>query len=225
MKRFVVIAVVLGALGTRADDGEWTVVIKGPPITVKNRSIPKSPIKEILAEGEINAPVQDIQEACMRVERFRSFMPFLKDSHEISEHFDDGSVYVYTLIDLPVVGKRDYVVRTWLRESVAADGSGTFRNEWKAFPDHLPRRNGIARIEKNEGGWTVTPLGDGSKSSAIYRFAVDPGGWIPGFAANIGNEKGVADTYRAVEKEAQRLRDERLAKAADAGVPALPERR
>ncbi len=211
-----------------ADDGEWAVVVPGPPVMVKNRSIPNTPIKEIWAEGEIAAPVQDIQEACMRVERFRSFMPYLKDSREISKHLEDGSVYIYTMIDLPVVGKRDYVVRTWLRESVAADGSGTFRNEWKAFPDHLPRRNGISRIERNEGGWTVTPIGDGSKSMAIYHFAVDPGGLIPGFAANLGNQKGVGDTYLAVEKEAQRLRDERLAKAVatppatDGGLAASP---
>jgi hypothetical protein len=212
--------VVACASSAWATDGDWEVVVPGPPLMVKNRSIPNTAIKEIWAEGEIAAPVQDIQEACMRVERFRNFMPFLKDSREISEHLDDGSVYIYTMIDLPVVGKRDYVVRTWLRESVSADGSGTFRNEWKAFPDRLPRRSGISRIERNEGGWTVTPIGDGSKSLGVYHFAVDPGGLVPNFAANLGNQKGVGDTYKAVEKEAQRLRDARLAKSAAAAASA-----
>lgn len=204
-----------------AEEGKWETVVTGP-ITIKNRSIPNSQVKEIWAEGDIAAPVQDIQEACMRVERFRYFMPYLKDSREISPKQPDNSVYVYTLIDLPVVGKRDYVVRTWLRESVNADGTGNFRNEWKAFPDYLPRRSGISRVELNEGGWTVTPLGDGSKSHAVYKFTVDPGGWVPAFAANMGNEKGVGDTFKAVEAEAQRRRDARLAEAAkkkDAPAP------
>lgn len=204
---------VWAGVASAADEGKWETVVTGP-ITVKNRAIPNSSVKEIWAEGEIAAPVQDIQEACMRVERFRYFMPYLKDSREISAKLPDNSVYVYTLIDLPVVGKRDYVVRTWLRESVAADGTGTFRNEWKAFPDYLPRRSGISRVELNEGGWKVTPTGDGSKSWAVYKFTVDPGGWVPAFAANMGNERGVADTFKAVEAEALRRKEARLAEAA-----------
>lgn len=207
--------------GARAADGDWQTVLTGP-ITIKNRSLPNSPIKEIWAEGEIAAPVQDVQEALMRVERFRYFMPYLKDSREISERLPDQSVYVYTLIDLPVVGQRDYVVRTWLKQGVAADGTGVFENEWQAFPDHLPRRSGITRVALNRGGWLVTPKDDGAKCWAVYKFAVDPGGWVPAFAANLGNEKGVAETYRAVEKEAQRRLAERQATAVPAAAVAHP---
>ena len=136
-------------------------------------------------------------------------MPYLKDSRQIGALEPDGSRYVYTLIDLPVVGKRDYVVHVWVLKSVTGDG--TFENKWSAEPERLPLRSGIPRIVKNDGGWVVTPIGDGSKSHVVYKFAVDPGGWIPGFAANMGNEKGVAETFKVVEKEAQRLRDERVA--------------
>lgn len=213
--------VCLVAAGARADDEpKWETVLKGP-ITIKNRKFPGSEVREILAEGAIAAPVYDIEQTLMRVERFKHFMPYLKDCREISELQPDRSVYVYTLIDLPVVGRRDYVVRTWLKESATPDG-GTFRNEWKAFPDHLPRRNGIARVALNEGGWTVTPSADGATSHAVYRFVVDPGGWVPAFAVNMANQQGVAETFKSVEKEAQRRRDERLAAArqAAAGAPA-----
>lgn len=198
-----------------AAEGDWVTVLEGP-ITIKNRSVPGSAVKEIWAEGDMDAPVQDLQDTLMKPELFRNFMPYLKDSREISKRQEDGSVYVYTLIDLPVVGKRDYVVQVWLRESVRPDGSGTFRNEWKAVPDYLPRRANITRVTLNTGGWTITPIGDGSKSHVVYRFAVDPGGWVPAFAVNLGNEKGVAETFRAVEKEAQRRRDARLARQAKA---------
>lgn len=202
--------VCLLAAGARAEDeAKWETVLTGP-ITIKNRKFPGSQVREILAEGEIAAPVYDVEQTLMVVARFKHFMPYLKDCREISELQPDNSVYVYTLIDLPVVGKRDYVVRTWLRESSTPQG-GTFRNEWKAFPDHLPRRNGISRVALNEGGWVVTPKGDGAKSHAVYRFVVDPGGWVPAFAVNMANQQGVAETFKAVEKEAQRRRDERLA--------------
>lgn len=199
------------AAGARAEEpGAWETVLTGP-ITIKNRKFPGSQVREILAEGDLAAPVYDIEQTLMVVSRFKHFMPYLKDCREISERQPDDSVYVYTLIDLPVVGRRDYVVRTWLKETSTPEG-GTFRNEWKAFPDHLPRRNGISRVELNEGGWVVTP-GENGKSHAVYRFVVDPGGWVPAFAVNMANQQGVAETFKAVEKEARRRRDERMAKA------------
>jgi hypothetical protein len=197
-----------------ATDGDWETIVEGP-IVIKNRAVPGTSVKEIWAEGDMNAPVADIQDTLMHPERFRSFMPYLKDSREISKKLEDGSVYVYTLIDLPVVGKRDYVVRVWLRESVKPDGSGSFRNEWKAEPDYLPQRSNITRVRLNTGGWTVTPKGDGT-SHVVYQFTIDPGGWVPSFAVNLGNEKGVGETFRAVEKEAMRRKEERLARAAKA---------
>lgn len=202
-----------------AADGDWETVLEGP-ITIKNRAVPNSAVKEIWAEGDMAAPVQDLQDTLMKPELFRGFMPYLKDSRELGKKLEDGSVYVYTLIDLPVVGKRDYIVRVWLREGVKPDGTGTFRNEWKAEPDHLPSRSNITRVRLNTGGWTITPIGDGSKSHVVYQFAIDPGGWVPSFAINMGNEKGVGDTFRAVEKEAQKRREARIAKEAKAAKDA-----
>ncbi len=223
MKRLLsaVGVLVLLAAPARAAEPQWETVATGA-ITIKNRDVPGKPVREVWAEGEIAAPVQDIQDTLMDVSRFRHFMPYVKDAREISEKFPDGSVYVYTLTDFPIVGKRDYVSRTWLLESVKADGTGTFRNRWQAFPDHLPRRREIIRLTLNEGSWVVTPVGDGSKSFAVYRFMVDPGGWIPSFAANMGSNRGVQETFDAVQKEAQRRRDERAgaAKKAQAQAPA-----
>ncbi|MBL9038012.1 MAG: hypothetical protein JNG84_05795 [Archangium sp.] len=211
-----VFAFVTASTGAHAE--EWDTVLTGP-ITIKNRALAGSSIKEVWAESDIDAPVFDLQETLMRVERFRFFMPYLKDSREI-EKLPDGSVYVYTLIDLPVVGKRDYVVRTWHLQVVKPGEATPFENKWEAFPDRLPGRSGITRLRLNSGSWLVTPLGDGTKSHVVYRFTVDPGGWLPGFAVNLGNEKGVGDTIHGVEREAQRRYRERMASAADAGVVA-----
>jgi hypothetical protein len=203
---FLVLSLALPCL---AADGDWQTVVSGP-ITVKNRTLEGTGLKEVWAEGEIAAPALDVQAALMDVSRLRFFMPYMKDARELGERLPDGSVYVYTLIDLPVLGKRDYVVRLELKESLAPDGSGAFRNEWHAFPDFTPRRHDIIRLTRDDGSWVVTPR-EGSKCWAVYRFVVDPGGWVPAFAANLGNERGVKETWDAVEKEALRRRDARLA--------------
>ncbi|MBX7113252.1 MAG: hypothetical protein K1X64_02875 [Myxococcaceae bacterium] len=211
----LVFALLCGAPSLAADEG-WQLVVEGP-ITVKNREKPGAPaIKEVWAEGEIAAPVRDIQEALMTPKRFKNFMPNLKDSYEVSKPAADGSTFVYTMLNLPVVSNRDYVVQVWLEES-AADGGTTFRNRWSAVPDKLPERSNFVRVKVNDGSWQVKAIGDGSKSWVVYKFSFDPAGSIPGFVTSMGNKQAVTETFNAVQREAQRLAAER--KKAEAAKP------
>jgi hypothetical protein len=208
-----------------AGDGEWELVQSGA-ITIKARQRSGTAIREIWAEGVINAPVQDIQATMMEPDRFRHFMPYVKEARQIGPVEPDGTRFVYTRIEPPIVSSRDYVVKVTLVESVAADGTGSFRNKWVSAHDRLPTRHNIVRLKVNDGGWVITPRGDGSTSYAVYKFAVDPGGWIPAFAADMGNKSGVADTFKNTEKEAQRRHRERLsqqgqAKAASGSPPGV----
>ncbi len=214
LSRLVQLSAVL-AFAAQAEEPAWETVLTGP-ITIKNRAIPGTPVKAVWAEGDLAAPVQDLQTTLLGVERFHLFMPFLKEARQVGEAQADGSRLIYTLIDLPVVGKRDYVERVSVVQWVKADGSGSFEDTWSAEPDRMPRKADVVRLMKNDGGWRVTPIGDGTKSHVVYTFAVDPGGWVPAFAANLGNQEGVAETFKVVEKEAQRRRDERLARVAKA---------
>ena len=107
-----------------------------------------------------------------------------------------------------MVDPRDYVLRVWLDEGVATDGSGVFRNHWVASGQKIPARHNVVRLNVNEGSWSVTAR-PGGKSWAVYKFAVDPGGWIPAFAADLGNKSGVTDTFTAVENEGRRRAAER----------------
>lgn len=206
---------VLGLLAagpSRAAEGAWEVVATGK-IRVKARQLPGSPVKEIWAEGVIDAPVQDVQSALMDPEKFPGFMPYVKESRYVGKPQPDGSRFVYTRLDLPIVTSRDYVIKVTLEKGVAEDGSGDFKNRWVAVNDMLPARANIVRLTHNEGSWHVRPH-PGGKSYAVYRFSVDPGGWIPAFAADMGNRTAVTDTFKAVEKEAQRRAAERKAKTA-----------
>lgn len=215
-QRFALVPSVLLAAGlvfAEEAEAKWETIVKGS-ITVKNRARPESAVKEVWAQGEIAAPLQDIQATLVNPGNFKNFMPYLKGSWEIHKPEADGSVYVYTQLDFPMLTDRDYVVRVWLDEGVTADGTGAFRQHWVAVPDKIPSRANLIRVRVNDGSWDIRPLGDGRRCWAIYKFAIDPGGWVPAWAANMGNEQGVTQTYKAIEKEAQRLAKERLAKAA-----------
>jgi hypothetical protein len=193
-----------------AAEPAWETVATGA-VTVKARPRPDSRVFEIWAEADLDAPVQDIQQTLTTMDRFNKFMPYVRSARQVSQE-EDGSVYTYTELGLPVISDRDYVVHVWLDEGVKPDGSGAYRCHWEAAPDKLPVRDSLVRVKVNEGHWDVTAK-DESKSHVVYRFAADPGGMLPAWAANYGNRRGVSGTLQAIEKEAQRRQQERAAAA------------
>jgi hypothetical protein len=198
------LAVLAGLLcsAALAEESKWETVATGT-ITVKSRARAGSAMKDIWAEGEIDAPLAEVQGTLVDPENFPKFMPYVKESRTIGKPEADGSVFVYTKLDFPVVASRDYIVKVTVEEGVKPDGTGAFRQRWVAVPDKTPERKGVVRLKLNEGTWHITPRGE-SKCYAIYKFTTDPGGWIPNFAIDMGNKTGVTDTFKAVEKEAKR---------------------
>ncbi|MBL8953766.1 MAG: hypothetical protein JNK82_23525 [Myxococcaceae bacterium] len=191
---------------------EWETVIDGPPFTVKNRVREGSDVKEVWGEGDLEASPLDIQTALLDPKSFNTFMPSVHQAKEVGTAEADGSFYVYTQLSLPMLSNRDYAVRIWNDELVKPDGTGAFRQHWKAAPNKVEDADGFIRVKVNDGSWAITPVGDGSKSHVVYKFATDPGGSIPGWAKNMGNKKAVVDVLKAVEGEAQRRAAERSKK-------------
>lgn len=190
----------MAPLSATAGEG-WETVLTGE-ITIRSRDMSGTSVKEVWAEGILNAEVQDLQSTILDAEAYPRFMPYVKESRYLGPAAADGSRLVYARLSLPFVSERDYVVRVTVVKSVAEDGSGEFANRWVADPDRFPLRRDVVRLRFNQGQWVVTPLPDG-RSKVTYRFAVDPGGWVPSFAADMGNKRGVTETMKAVEKEAR----------------------
>jgi ribosome-associated toxin RatA of RatAB toxin-antitoxin module len=178
---------------------EWETILNGP-VVIKARTKPNSPVREIWAEADLNASVQDLEEAILDAEAYPRFMPFVKESRYVGKREGD-SFLVYTHLALPIIQGRDYVLKVLVEKKNDADG--TFENRWFAVSDVVPVNRNLVRLKYNEGSWSVKPKGEG-RSHVVYKFAVDPGGWVPGFVADMGNKTGVVDTLRALEKEAQR---------------------
>ncbi len=210
------------AAPARAGEG-WTTVTDGP-IVEKTRSVPGTDVREVWAEGEIDAPVIEVQAALMDTEGYARFMKYITESRWVGEPQPDGSRLAYTLLELPVVSPRDYVISVRVDEMLEPGGIGRFSNRWYAVPDKAPRRTGVVRVRVNSGGWTVTPRDEGRKAWGVYRFQVDPGGYLPAFVADLGNRKGVTGTFRCVEWEARKRAAERRARELEqADLPRIAE--
>jgi NAD(P)-dependent dehydrogenase (short-subunit alcohol dehydrogenase family)/fatty acid desaturase len=212
----LVVAIALAAgFAARADDPKeqgWETVVHGP-ITVKTRPRAGTHVNEYWVEGELNAPLVDVQEALTDPQSFPRFMPYVKEARVIGATEPDGSTYVYTKLDFPIfVASRDYVVRVAVDEGVRSDGGGAFRQRWVAAASRLPERSGVVRIKLIEGSWHIVARGD-DRVFAVHRFAVDPGGRLPAFSVDLGNRSGTIELFRAVEKDARRRCEVRKAMA------------
>src|SRR5690606_37982808 len=109
-----------------------------------------------------------------------------------------------SLIDPPVGASRDYAVKITLRE----EADGTLGTSWVAANEVAPPvKDGVVRVEENEGSWTLTPLDGGQKTGAVYMLQVNPGGNVPKWLADRTNRTSVRDAFKAVRKAATSKRD------------------
>lgn len=197
----------LGALALLAGslafaEAPWETVSQDP-YTIRTRPREGSEVNEYWAEGELDAPLARIQEVLLDSEAHPKVFDYIKQVKRVVPPDERGSYVVYTLTEAPLVDRRDYVIRVWVDSKAAPDGSGEFKSRWQTVPTDLPTRAGVVRMKLVEGSWHVTQRPDG-KCHAVYRFALDAGGWVPSFAKDIANRKGVAGAMRALEKEARR---------------------
>ena len=191
----------------------WETISRGP-IVVKVRTISGTPQREVWAEGELEAEVQDLQSAILDADAYPRFMPYVKETR-VLETTRGGAQLVYARLEPPFIGARDYVVKVEIHKQADGDGRGEFANAWHSVPDRVPRRQSVVRLPICDGSWRVSRAAAPGRSKVVYRASVDPGGWVPGFISDMANKSGALGTMRAVEREAQRRAEARKAQAAN----------
>lgn len=179
----------------------WQQISPGP-ILIRARQRPNSPVRDLWAEGDLDAPVRDIQDVIRDCPNQPRFMPYMKECRALPSTAPDGSELVYSKLAPPFVEPRDYVLKVFVDRSVGADGKGEFLSRWVAQPDALAVNKGIIRIRVNEGSWHAYETN--GKTHLVYRLAADPGGTLPPSIANLSNKSAVIDTFNAIEREARK---------------------
>ncbi len=202
MRRTPIVVAILVATPAVAEPpgGTWDTNDVFDGITVRTRPFPGDSIREVFAEGTLEGSVSELRDVLADADHLFEFMPYMKTSRVLKKE-SDGSEIVYVVIDPPVIGKRDYVVRS----RIDVDSASEFHNSWVALPDYLPKREAIERIRVNQGYWSVRPAGPGHVV-VEHSFRTDPGGLIPSALTNVANRRGVSELYQAVQKEVLRRR-------------------
>jgi carbon monoxide dehydrogenase subunit G len=199
----------LGALAVSAsalaEDG-WTQVMQNEQTTVWQREVAGSRVKEIKAAGTVDAPPAAVFAVLRDFEHYADIMPYTTKETKVLETSADGkNVWYYTVVDAPVVSKRDHTLKVTI-EKVAENGDGVYRISWVSGNDHPKApaaRDGYVRLTNTKGSWDLKPYGNGQTHVAYY-VNTDPGGSLPAFVVDKANTQAVPKLFESLGKWAKK---------------------
>jgi hypothetical protein len=194
------LTMLVGLGPTAAEEAKWEKKATSDGVTVYHRPRSGTAVKEIKSIGEIDAPPQVVMKVLADYVRYKEIMPYTDVSQIVETEADGKVVYFYTVVNAPVVSKRDYTLRI---EDVSdwKDGKGYLKTQWTISKDKGPApKKGMVRLETNDGSWTLEPIDDGKRTRATYFLFTDPGGSLPTWIINKANSSAIPDVFEALRK-------------------------
>jgi hypothetical protein len=158
----------------------------------------KSPVIELTAEGDIEAPPAQVRAAVMDYANAHEVTDHVVESRVLSAN--DRDIYVYQRLDLPVIADRDFTLHItwgsqgetlWIRSGV--DNS------------HGPAaRGGVVRVSTLDGEWAFIPVRDGTATHAVYHVQIDMAGSIPKWMVSGGAAKDLPKLFEGLRRQVQK---------------------
>ncbi len=183
----------------------WAQPAAPPAPTVETRAVPGRDVKQVNAQGIIDAPPHVVRAVVADLARYPEFMPYVKESRILSQD-TPGEVTNYQRLSfgIPFVQDRHYVIRITERGYRDADRRRGWAISWRlqeglptgASPDAI-------RVSVNSGYWDLRPV-SGSDRSTDTRYCVltDPAGSLPKWIVGMANTEGVPQIFAAVASAA-----------------------
>ena len=177
----------------------WKKAAQSDGVAVYTRVKKGTNLQELTAVGMIDAPPLQVWKAVRDYDNYKTKMPYTEESRVLSKAPDGKSLTFYSVINAPLVSRRDYVIRV-RDESAWQDGKGFLKATWTSIQDGPPPKPDVVRVAINDGSWLLEPKQDGKKTLATYYVFTDPGGSLPRWVANSANGTAVPNVFKCVRK-------------------------
>lgn len=194
------------ALGTEPSaEATWIVASQSEHLTVYTRDRHDSGLQELRAEGVIDAPPEKVWKVLRDYDRYANRMPYVQEARTVGEERGGKVSYVYTLLALPLVQRRDYVLKL-VDESQWSSGRGFLKISWSVDNARAPEKPAdVVRMTLNVGSWLLEPVAGGRSTRVVYSLHCDPGGGLPRWIAKMGNGVAVPEVFTALQRNAKSL--------------------
>jgi hypothetical protein len=189
----------LTAAAAAADEGKWEEKANSNGVVVYTRERAGTDVKEVKAVGTINAPPQVVLRVLGDYGRYTETMPYTDEAKIVGTEQGGKVVYFYTVVNAPLVSKRDYTLRI---EDVSdwRNGQGYLKTHWVPSNKGPGPRAGFVRVTINEGSWTLEPINGGTATRATYLLYTNPGGSLPTWVINKANSGAIPDIFQGLRK-------------------------
>lgn len=182
----------LAALPAAAQEWERVADEEGVEVSTRESA---SGLNDLRAVGLVEAAPEHVLAMVTDVEAYVTTLPYTELSKVVKRA--PRTLWQYSVLAPPVVSRRDLCLKFTL---TVLDG-GALRWAWEAAPELAgPARDGVVRVTRAEGSWTLDPVDGGAGTRVTYTSRSDPGGWIPKWMVNRGGKKTALETFRAVRK-------------------------
>lgn len=188
-----------------AEEPKWKLDAESDQVKVYARAHDGSAVREMKAEGLIDAPPEVVWKVVRDYDSYTKVMPYVVEAKILSRTEGDKLMLVYNRLETPLVASRDYIIAI-RDESDWKDGKGYFKSAWtcadKEADAQLPEKKDVVRVRINDGYWQLEPRDDGKKTFATYYLYTAAGGSIPIFAINAANGMAVPRVFQSIRKNA-----------------------
>lgn len=201
-----------------AAPGPWEVVSQNDRVVVKARSHPGREVKEVLAQGIVDAPAWVLKNVVDDIDGYTALIPFTTVARVVGTD-EKGDRISFQRLEMPFLQKREYVVRVFDQSSVKADGRHVYKMGWTRAADRFAGVIDKAAVVPpiNDGSWTFEELADG-RTLATFHLFVDPSGSLPPVVVNLAQQvtlgQYLGNLERLAAKDCYRQKPQQLAIAA-----------
>ena len=157
----------------------------------------QSPVIDLLAEGDIDAPPSVVRDVVLDYANAPKVTDNVAESRVIAK--SDRQILAYQRLKLPVIADRDFTLRAWWGQRGA-----TLLTHFAVDNAHGPgARQGVVRLSTLQGGWELTPIRGGAATHARYRVQIDLAGSVPRWMVSGGAVKNLPKLFEGVRKLAR----------------------
>lgn len=161
--------------------GSWEMVKQKDGITIHNRKMDGSKLKEFKGSVVVNSTVEEVLGILQDYKMHDKFVYKCKKGSVELIKKSGNDLYTYMIIETPWPASNRDLVTLYHTNPPAKDGSITINVS--AVNGMRPTYKGIVRVEDMKGYWKITPLGNG-KVEVMHQAYSRPGGNVPDGMAN-----------------------------------------
>ena len=174
---------------------DWKLEKNKDGITIETRFLDGWAVKQYRATMFVNATLDQVTEAYRNAEQRKQYMT---RSVEVSnlEVRSQNEIVTYNHGDAPwPVSDRDNITLSVFSQPK----SNTVLITMQSLPDFIPHKKGVVRVNRSEGFWEFTDMGNG-RIRIIQQSVADIGGSVPDWVVNSTIIEGPFEVFQAMKR-------------------------